>query len=241
MLPELVREAAEQVPSLQESTATSPRSPHILTSWLVQPSSSRTIIAGTGWDHTTFGAKARHCISHCSFVSQQSKRVKRFSLRVSAININGVSSPDLFTDHKPLTFALKSTSDKINPRELNQLDFISQFTSDIFHIDRSGKEVADALSRPSIARLQLSPGIDFADMAGEQRRVGSPCDDDVSRLQLQELPLTTGNGTILCDAYTPSCRQFVPPSLCRKVFSSLNNLSHPGSRAADKLVSDHFG
>nr|VZI04584.1 unnamed protein product [Spirometra erinaceieuropaei] len=97
----------------------------------------------------------------------------------------------VFTDHKPLTFALRSHTDKLNPREIRQLDYISQFTSDIRHIDGSRNEVADALSRPSIAHLQLSPGIDLAEMAAEQRRVGPPCDEDVSGLHLQELPLTT--------------------------------------------------
>ncbi|BHF77687.1 hypothetical protein SprV_0602079600 [Sparganum proliferum] len=146
----------------------------------------------------------------------------------------------IFTDYKPLTFAMHSHSDKLNPWEIRQLDYISQFTSDIRHIDGSRNKVADALSRPSIAHLQLSPGIGLAEMAAEQRRVGSPCDEDVSGLQLQELPLTTGNGTILCDVSTPSHRPFVPPSLRRKVFSYLHNLSHPGSRATDKLVSDRF-
>ncbi|BHF81037.1 hypothetical protein SprV_0702416600 [Sparganum proliferum] len=146
----------------------------------------------------------------------------------------------IFTDYKPLTFAMHSHSDKLNPREIRHLDYISQFTSDIRHIDGSRNEVADALPRPSIAHLQLSLGIDLAQMAAEQRRVGSPCDEDVSGLQLQELPLTTKNGTILCDVSIPSHRPFVPPSLCRKVFSSLHDLSHPGSRATDKLVSDRF-
>ncbi|BHF78125.1 hypothetical protein SprV_0602123500 [Sparganum proliferum] len=146
----------------------------------------------------------------------------------------------IFTDHKPLTFAIHSRSDKLSPREIRHLDYISQFTSDIRHTDGSRNEVADALSRPSIAHLQLSPGIDLAEMAAEQRRVGPPCVEDVSGLQLQELPLTTGNGTISCDVSTPSHRPFVPPSLRRKVFSSLHNLSHPGSRATDKLVSDRF-
>nr|VZI49174.1 unnamed protein product [Spirometra erinaceieuropaei] len=146
----------------------------------------------------------------------------------------------IFTDHKPLTFAMHSHSDKLSPREIRHLDYISQFTSDIRHIDGSRNEVADALSRPSIDHLQLSPGIDLAEMAAKQRRVGPPCDEDASGLQLQELPLTTGNGTILCDVSTPSHRPFVPPSLRRKVFSSLHNLSHPGSRATDKLVSARF-
>ncbi|BHF68099.1 hypothetical protein SprV_0301112900 [Sparganum proliferum] len=140
----------------------------------------------------------------------------------------------------PLTFALHSHSGKPNPRETRHPDYISQFTSDIRHIDGSRNDVADALSRPSIAHLQLSSGIDFAEMAAEQRHVGSPSDEDVSELQLQELPLITGNGTILWDVSTPSYRPFVPPSLRRKVFSSLHNLSRPGSRATDKLVSDHF-
>ncbi|BHF64597.1 hypothetical protein SprV_0200760300 [Sparganum proliferum] len=121
----------------------------------------------------------------------------------------------IFTDHKPFTFAIHSHSDKLSPREIRHLDYISQFTSYIRHIDGSRNEVADALSRPSIAHLQLSSGIDLAEMAAEQRRVGSPCDEDVSGLRLQELPLTTGNGTILCDVSTPSHRPFVPPSLRR--------------------------
>nr|VZI02841.1 unnamed protein product [Spirometra erinaceieuropaei] len=90
------------------------------------------------------------------------------------------------------------------------------------------------------AYLALLPGINLAEMAVEQRRVGPPCDEDVSGLHLQELPLTNGNGSILCDVSTPSHRPFVPPSLRRKVFSSLHNLSHPGSRGTDKLVSDRF-
>nr|VZI16986.1 unnamed protein product [Spirometra erinaceieuropaei] len=114
------------------------------------------------------------------------------------------------------------------------------FTSDIRHIDGSRNEVADALSRPSIAHFRLSPEIDLTEMAAEQRRVGSPCDKDVSGLHLRELPLITGNGIILCDVSTPFHHPFVPPSLGRKVFSSLHNLSHPGSRATDKLVPDGF-
>nr|VZI33019.1 unnamed protein product [Spirometra erinaceieuropaei] len=82
--------------------------------------------------------------------------------------------------------------------------------------------------------------MDLAEMSAEQRPVGSPCDEDVSRLQLQELPLTSGNGTILCDVSTPFHRPFVPPSLRRKVLSDLQNLSHPGSQNTVKLVFHSF-
>nr|VZI07626.1 unnamed protein product [Spirometra erinaceieuropaei] len=41
----------------------------------------------------------------------------------------------IFTDHKPLTFVLRSHSDKYKPREISHLDYISQFTTDIRHTD----------------------------------------------------------------------------------------------------------
>jgi len=40
----------------------------------------------------------------------------------------------ILTDHKPLTFAFHQKRDKCSPRQFNQLDFISQFTTDILHI-----------------------------------------------------------------------------------------------------------
>ncbi|BHF62283.1 hypothetical protein SprV_0200526500 [Sparganum proliferum] len=76
----------------------------------------------------------------------------------------------IFTDHKPLTFALCSHSDKYNPREIVHLDYISQFTTDIHHIDGPKNEVADMLSRPSLSSLQLSHGIDLCAMAAERQR-----------------------------------------------------------------------
>ena len=40
----------------------------------------------------------------------------------------------LLTDHQPLTYALKTSSDKRSPRKIRQLDFLSVFTTDIRHI-----------------------------------------------------------------------------------------------------------
>ncbi|VDM04024.1 unnamed protein product [Schistocephalus solidus] len=165
-------QVAKHVASLQAPTASSSRSPTISTVRSVQSSSSRPTSATTCSYHPTFSVKARRCISPCSFVSPQNKRV---SLKVNVANITGVFSPGR-------TFC--SSSDKRNPQELRQLAYISQFTSDIRHIDGACNEVSDALSRPSIAHLELSPGIDLTEMAAEQRRVGSPCDEKVCGLQL---------------------------------------------------------
>ncbi|BHF63679.1 hypothetical protein SprV_0200667300 [Sparganum proliferum] len=52
----------------------------------------------------------------------------------------------IFADHKPLTFAIHSRSDKLSPREIRHVDYISQFTSDIRHIDGLYPHPDDSLS-----------------------------------------------------------------------------------------------
>ncbi|BHF72298.1 hypothetical protein SprV_0401536200 [Sparganum proliferum] len=146
----------------------------------------------------------------------------------------------VFTDHKPLTFALRSHSDKYNPREIAHLDYISQFTTEIRHIDGTKNEVADMLSRTSLSSLQLSHGIDLCAMAAEQQRVGCPGDESVSGLLLKDVPLTIGSGTILCDVSTRFHRPFVPASMRQAVFQPLHGLSHPGIRASQKLLAERF-
>ncbi|BHF83814.1 hypothetical protein SprV_0902696100 [Sparganum proliferum] len=138
----------------------------------------------------------------------------------------------IFTGHKPLTFAIRSHSDKYNPREISHLDYISQFTADIRHIDGPKNAVADMLSRPSLSAFHLSHGIDLSAMAAEQRRVGCPGDESVDSLQLVDVPLTTGTGTILYDVSTPFHRPYV--------FQTLHGLSHPGTRASQKLLAERF-
>ncbi|BHF72856.1 hypothetical protein SprV_0401592700 [Sparganum proliferum] len=142
----------------------------------------------------------------------------------------------VFTDHKPLTFALRSHSDKYNPKEIAHLDYISQFPTDIGHIDGTKNEVGDMLSRSSLSSLQLSHGINLCAMATGQQRVSCPCDLSVSGLQFKDVPLTTGSGTVLCDVSNPSHRPFVSVSMRQAVFQTLHGLFHPGIRASQKLL-----
>ncbi|CAH8621403.1 unnamed protein product [Schistosoma margrebowiei] len=53
----------------------------------------------------------------------------------------------LFTDHKPLTYALHTKSDRYSPRKCRHLDYISQFTTDLRRIKGKSNCVADALSQ----------------------------------------------------------------------------------------------
>ena len=71
----------------------------------------------------------------------------------------------LLTDHKPLTKALKTSSDNHSQREIRELDFLPQFTTDIRYIKGEKNKVVDALSRlhidaisnGSITHLRISP------------------------------------------------------------------------------------
>ena len=72
----------------------------------------------------------------------------------------------LFTDHKPLTYAFKQRSDKSSPRQSRQLDFISQFTTNIQHIKGSDNITADTLSR--IASINMPSPIDYSEIAKAQ-------------------------------------------------------------------------
>ena len=70
----------------------------------------------------------------------------------------------IFTDHKPLTYALASKPDHHSPRQSRHLNYISQFTSDIRHVSGSNNTVADTLSRLPINAIHTTesgPVVDF--------------------------------------------------------------------------------
>jgi hypothetical protein len=84
----------------------------------------------------------------------------------------------IFTDHKPLTYAVGRTSDPWTARQCRQLSYIAEFTSDIQHVAGVDNPVADALSRPpepvavlvpAVAAVPATAGtVDFAAIAAHQ-------------------------------------------------------------------------
>ncbi|GFX65753.1 retrovirus-related Pol polyprotein from transposon 17.6, partial [Trichonephila clavipes] len=73
----------------------------------------------------------------------------------------------VFTDHKPLTYAFRQKSDKCSPRQIRQLDFISQFTTNIVHIPGSDNIDADVLSR--VSAITFPSQIDYDCIAETQQ------------------------------------------------------------------------
>ncbi|GFU40681.1 retrovirus-related Pol polyprotein from transposon 17.6 [Nephila pilipes] len=72
----------------------------------------------------------------------------------------------LFTDHKPLTHAFKQRLDKCSPRQARQLDFISQFTTNICYLPGNENVTADSLSR--IASIEMPNPINYDEIAKSQ-------------------------------------------------------------------------
>ena len=147
----------------------------------------------------------------------------------------------VYTDHKPLTHALHGRPDRYSPREIRQLDFISQFTTDLRHIAGKNNLAADALSRAYINNI-TGDTIDFDAIAAAQET-----DDEIAKLmgtdgppRLQRVPVPSSQQTMLCDMTTGFPRPYVPASFRKPIFHSLHDLSHPGIRATQKLVTDRF-
>ena len=94
----------------------------------------------------------------------------------------------VFTDHKPLTFAMSKISDPWSARQQRHLSYVSEYTTDIQHVDGKNNHVADALSRATINAIVQD--VDFEDMATKQTT-----DQEVQNyltastgLQLQDIP-----------------------------------------------------
>ncbi|CAK1592460.1 unnamed protein product [Parnassius mnemosyne] len=141
-------------------------------------------------------------------------------------------------DHKLLLYAFTQRREKLSPVQLNQLTFISQFTTDISHIKGVDNIVADTMSR--IEAISLED--DFTDLALSQR------DDeelqklisDGTSLKLEKVLLPGTDITIFCDTSTGQPRPFLTAPFRRKYFDKLHNLSHPGLRATSRLLTKRF-
>ena len=143
-----------------------------------------------------------------------------------------------YTDHKPLTFCMAKVTDPWSGRQQRHLSYISEFTTDIQHIEGKNNAVADTLSRATLNNIQL--GIDYCALAAAQ------CQDAevqayraaTSSLKLQDVPFSST--TILCDMSAGYARPIVPADWRRRVFDLVHGLSHPSIRTTRKLISSKF-
>lgn len=145
-----------------------------------------------------------------------------------------------FTDHKPLTYAIKKTADPWSARQQRQLSYISEYTTDIRYVTGTANPVADALSRITVDNLQWD--FECCEMARLQQS-----DEEVQAsrtaitgLRLEPIPVGSDGLTLLCDTSTGRLRPLVPKACRQNIFNLIHGLSHPGINATCKLISAKF-
>jgi cleavage and polyadenylation specificity factor subunit 1 len=158
--------------------------------------------------------------------------VKHFRPMLEASHFN------IFTDHKPITYAFQQKRDKCSPRQFNHLDFFAQFTTDIRHTSGQDNVVADSLSR--VESVTAPPFFDS--LAASQ-----DSDDELrtllvstTALRLEKLPIPFTTVSIYSDTSTGRSRPYVAAPLRLQVFRFVHDLSHLGTRETAKLVSERF-
>lgn len=148
----------------------------------------------------------------------------------------------VFTDHKPLIDAMNSKTER-SPRQIRQLEYISQFTSDIQHIRGESNVVADTLSRSFELDAFGITELNMKLLNTEQLRDRELSDilrsaDRHDNLKLINIPLFKID--IWCEISHDAPRPFVPVSLRRVVFDKLHGISHPGIRATRRMISRRY-
>lgn len=146
----------------------------------------------------------------------------------------------IFTDHKPLTFAFTKVSDKCSPRQERQLEYISQFTTNLSYLAGDKNCVADAMSR--ISEIHVPTSIDYDGMAKAQvddEEIKQVLNSETG-LELKPLHFSQTDVTLLCDTSTGTVRPYVPKTFRLQVFSALHNLAHPGVKATTDLIRQRF-
>ena len=125
-------------------------------------------------------------------------------------------------------------------RQQRNLSYISEFTTDLQHVAGKGNQVADCLSRAVVGAVHL--GLDYNRIVADQTT-----DPDVqllrtstTGLKIEDVVFSDAGTTLLCDVSTGSPRPIIPTGWRRQVFDAIHGLSHPGSKASQRLVAAKF-
>ena len=140
------------------------------------------------------------------------------------------------TDHNSLTFAFDHKPEKASSRQLRQLDFISQFLTDIVFIAGENNVTADALSR--ISEIEMTVLFTTEDLSDAQKYDEELQDllKSNSSLKMRKLMMTNSDTYLYCDVSTDEIRSNIPKNLRRKIFDLTHGLSHSSGRVTQKLI-----
>lgn len=147
---------------------------------------------------------------------------------------------NIHTDHKPLIFAFNAKNEHSSPRQARQLDFVSQFSTDIQHVSGNENVTADCLSR--IYRVQVHT-LDYEELAKEQencKELKKLIEENNTSLQLRQLQVPNTFAKVFCDVSSTHVRPFVPEKFRRTIIEKIHRISHPSIRTTTKLIKERF-
>ena len=145
----------------------------------------------------------------------------------------------LFTDHKPLTFAINKKADCKSDRQARHLSFLSEHLSQLLFIKGEDNIVADYLSRVNqVNALTLDP-FDLDAIAEKQhtdeetQKLAQDRKDTISAYKFKQT-------TILCELSNQYPRPLVPKELRYKAFLHLHSMGHPGKKGSTRLMRQRY-
>ncbi|GFS12213.1 Pol polyprotein [Elysia marginata] len=162
----------------------------------------------------------------------------------------------LYTDHKPLKFALTSQTDR-SPRQTRHLSFIAEFTTDIQYIKGKFNVVDDTLLRLNTIGTTADatnpnhlnylttdpPGGDciiFDHLAKDQVNSEEMASYRTATTGLVLKDVDIGSSTLLCDISMGIPRPVLPTLWARPVFNKIYGLCHSGVRPTQKAIAKRF-
>jgi len=147
----------------------------------------------------------------------------------------------IFTDHKPLTYALSRTSDPWSARQARQLSYLAEHTADIQHITGEQNIVADTLSRPPpsavvIGAVPASAELLNFPLIAEHQRTCQTTQQTMRSPSLQLKAVEVMGASLICDFSTGVPRPLIPVVDRRAVFEAFHGLAHAGTRATRRIM-----
>ena len=139
----------------------------------------------------------------------------------------------LFSDHKPLSQALKKKTSMKSDIQQRYLSIITEYVVDVSYIRGEDNIVADCLSRP-VCVVTIDP-CDLPAISESQKT-----DEELEKYKSQLKTYEIQASSIWCDLSTFTPRPYIPEPLCRRIFDMFHNISHPGPTLTTKIIKSRY-
>lgn len=147
---------------------------------------------------------------------------------------------EVFTDHRPLTYALRKSTDTQSPRVSRQLAHISQYDCELKHISGDENVIADVLSRTVFSVSQKIQNVDYGAVASAQNsdtELETLLRPDAQHsLHFRPFKLDNSPTPLWCEVSAGTTRVYIPAAFRKEIFKKFHEPSHPGIRATQRLM-----